>query len=345
MHRGRAWSTSRRLLDQIVSLGETTVCVSLSGRLGAQLRIRREARIRVGRQPIRETLPYLTADKQISYYDTLYANPNNRLISFVDVYDLAVRKHTNPDSKDLPALLAMYRDHRKPLFEGYLRGFVPPNKVIVSEHNDVQSAHSKRFGNNINTVTLFGVSPDDSNRGADNFMKALLNLKNCHTLIRLTDDYQYAHFATKEQRDHAKLASEAAFFPQLEVLIHYPVDDQHHLEEFFDEKNDLSGIISLNKSQIICGEKRNGEPLDRIRLGEVMLAGAKDQNLYSALWLGNSRDAFMDLNLYLMANGLLKIGDLGNDPRQAAKYFFLYMPGPTKEGIEKVLTMGAPHDP
>ena len=99
--------------------------------------------------------PFTVAeDKVIDYFDTLYRLPENRNVWFADAYDLVVRKTTNPETKDLPLLLAMYRKHHRPLFKGYLRGFVSPNKVIVSEYSDAPSSSEtiKTFGNETYTA-------------------------------------------------------------------------------------------------------------------------------------------------------------------------------------------------
>jgi hypothetical protein len=263
--------------------------------------------------------------------------------SFVDASDLALRKTTNPETKDLSALLSMYREHHGPVFHGYLRGFVPPNKVIVSEFSDAASAAIQTIGNETNTVTLLGVSSDASNPGLQSFMNALLNLKNCNTLTKLTEAYRYyGHLNTTQARDQAKKMAELAFYPQLEILIYYPVQHNYQQEEFFNEKSELSGMVLLDKHQTVCDEKRDGELLNRVDLGQLMLANAKDQKEYSALWLAHGGDEFINLNQYLTTNGLQKKSSQ-NDPRPGVKWLFGWIDAaPTKEGIEKVLTVGAP---
>jgi len=199
----------------------------------------------------------------------------------------------------------------------------------------------KNFGNKTNTITLLGLS-NAGDPGLENFMSALLNIKNCNTLIKLTDDYKYYTFyKTDKDRESAKKRSESVFFPQLEAIVSYPLLYDYRQEELFDEKGELSGIVLLNKSQQICYDKGDGGFLDRVTLGQLMLAGAKDQNQYSALWLKSPGDAFINLNQYLRTNGLQKRGDLESDPRPAAKSFDWLDGTPTKEGVEKVLTVGA----
>jgi len=139
---------------------------------------------------------------------------------------------------------------------------------------------------------------------------------------------------------------ERGFYPQLEVLIHYPVQYDYQQEEFFDKKSELSGVILLHKHQTVCDEKRDGELLKSVDLGQLMLAGAKDQSEFNAVFLGDPGDAFIDLNKYLATNRLQKLADQDSDPRPAAGYYHgilelsLAAP-PTKEGVERVLTVGA----
>jgi len=75
--------------------------------------------------------------------------------------------------------MAMFREHHGPVFDGYLRGFVPPNKVVVSQFSDapLASVTIKNIGNETDAITLLGVSSHASNPGLESFMKALLNLK------------------------------------------------------------------------------------------------------------------------------------------------------------------------
>ena len=96
----------------------------------------------------------------------------------------------------------------------------------------------------------------------------------------------------------------------------------------------------------------NNDIVNSLTLGQLMLAGAKNQDEYSAPWLGYSSEAlwhghradgFININQYLTTNGLQKVDDVGqNNPRPAAKYFGPVSATPTKEGVAKVLTVGAP---
>ena len=64
----------------------------------------------------------------------------------------------------------MYREHGKPMYEGYLRGFVPPNKVIVSRQSnskywkDLDSVHNTHWADETNTITLLGLSDDKGSK-------------------------------------------------------------------------------------------------------------------------------------------------------------------------------------
>jgi len=76
------------------------------------------------------------AGNAISYFDQLYSVQENRTIWWSEAFDLLFRTQINPKTKDIPGLTALYQKHEKPLFSGYLRKFVPPNKVVISELHD-----------------------------------------------------------------------------------------------------------------------------------------------------------------------------------------------------------------
>ena len=291
--------------------------------------------------------PYLDENQQRIYFDHLYSSRKNKTISFDESFDLAMRKHTNPQTKDVHPLLDMYRKGLKPIFNGYLRGFLPPNKVTVSEFSSSQSSASyvKRIGNKTATVALLGVSSDADNRASstDAFMKRLLNLKTCNSLIRQNDAYNYYTFSTKQQREQEKKMEEFYFFPELEMTVFYPLEWEYQQEEFFDGTGELSGVVLLKKHQTICYQK-NHDLISPVTLGQLMLGGTKDPDAYSAIWLGHPGDAFIDLNRYLIENGLRRMDVHQNDPRPAARIFeTLRFDGnaPTKEGVEKVMAVGA----
>src|SRR5207248_2433662 len=104
-----------------------------------------------------------------------------RPIWWTEAFDLWFRTQTNPKTKDIPGLIALYREHNEPLFSGYIRKFLSPNKVVISRHNDVFNPPNMR--NKTVTVTLLGVSADPNTKAVSNFMNALMNVKQCNTLI------------------------------------------------------------------------------------------------------------------------------------------------------------------
>jgi hypothetical protein len=244
----------------------------------------------------------------------------------------------------------MYQNRHKPIRSGYLRGFSPPNKVLISEHDDAMpKSFVERFGNKINSVTLLGISSNTNTPALEQFMRALLNIKNCHTLIKATDVYKYLYLKDENEREKAKELERTAFSKQLKVLVFYPFAfETRGPEEFFNAAGELSAIVSLEGSQTVCSETMEGfkEPLLRsVTLGQLLLAGAAKSNQnqkYDAPWLEEGGNAFINLNQYLTTNGLQKIESNQNDPRLAAKYFLWVDGTPTKEGVEKVLTVGAP---
>jgi hypothetical protein len=109
----------------------------------------------------------------VAYFDQLYGDVTNRSISWRDAFDLARREEVSHDDSDLAALTAMYREHREPLYSGYLRKFIPPNKVVVSTWPDspAMSAFVKEYGNPTGTFTLFGLSDDATTAALDKFMR------------------------------------------------------------------------------------------------------------------------------------------------------------------------------
>jgi hypothetical protein len=57
----------------------------------------------------------------------------------------------------------------------------------------------------------------------------------------------------------------------------------------------------------------------------------------------NVGDTFINLNRHLTTNGLRKIDSGEKDPRRGAWYYHgVGAATPTKEGVENVLTVGAP---
>ena len=170
---------------------------------------------RMGSSVIR-FLAHFDASKAIPYFDQLYSVQENRPIVWSDAFDLLFRTQNNPKTKDIPGLTALYQKHEGPLFSGYLREFVPPNKVVISEFSDAYQPPEVR--NQTVTITLLFVSADMNTKAVREFMTALLNVKQCDTLIRKTEEYKYYNLKTDEAKNQAKQFAEWAFYPQLEVF-------------------------------------------------------------------------------------------------------------------------------
>ena len=277
--------------------------------------------------------------KMITYFDSLYSTAEYRNITWDDAFDLLFRTQTNPATKDIPGLIALYRKHLKPLFSGYLQKFVPPNKVVISEFRGAFLPAGDR--NETITLTLLGVSSDKDTNTAAEFMAALLNVKACNTLVRQTDEYKFFGYPKGEkERQQAKEAAERSFHPQLAVVIQYPLAYDYQPEEFFNGKDELSGIVLLDKGQSVCARKE-GDLMLPVKLGGLMLEGAKDQNEFSAEYFRPSAaNDFIDLNQYLVANGIAKADHDDGDPRQSRQDHGSFIPDPTPDGVKKILTVG-----
>jgi hypothetical protein len=280
------------------------------------------------------------ASKMIAYFDSLYSTAENRNITWDDAFDLLFRTQTNPATKDIPGLIALYRNHLKPLFSGYLQKFVPPDKVVISEFSGAFVPAGVR--NETVTLTLLGVSSDKNTNTSTEFMAALLNVKACNTLVRQTDEYKFFSYLNSEkQRQQAKEVAERSFYPQLAVVIQYPLAYDYQQEEFFNGKDELSGIVLLDKGQSVCARKE-GDHVVPVKLGGLMLEDAKDQNEFSAEYFRlSAANDFIDLNQYLVANGIAKADHDDGDPRQARQYYGSFIPDPTPEGVKKILIVGA----
>ena len=188
-------------------------------------------------------------NKFIPYLDQLYSVEENRAIWLSDAFDLLFRSQTNTKTKDIPGLTALYRKHEEPLVYGYLRKFVPPNKVVVSQFDDAYRPPNLR--NTTVTLTLLSVSAESNTKSVNEFMTALLNVKQCNTLIHMKDAYKhYTYYKTDKERQQSKELGEHAFSPQLKVIIQYPLE-YYQQEEFFNGKNELSGVVLLEKGQSV----------------------------------------------------------------------------------------------
>ena len=290
---------------------------------------------------------YLTANfdhnKLIPYFDALYSAPENRTIWWSGAFDLLFRTQTNPETKDIPALTLLYRQHNRPIISGYLRKFIPPNKVVISDSNDAFKPPPGASGSP-QTVTLLGVSEDSNTKAVSDFMAALLNIKQCNTLIRQTEEYKfYTYLKNEEDRQRSKEVAERAFYPQLKVLVEYPWKHDYKQEEFFNARDELSGVVLLDKTQSVCAAKKEGESIASVNLGQLMLEGVKDQNDFSAYWLDekSAANGFINLNQYLKTNRLRGVNREEDDPRPGHQYFSDFFAEPTPEGVKKILTVGA----
>jgi hypothetical protein len=155
------------------------------------------------------------------------------------------------------------------------------------------------------SITLLNVAADSDTKAVTDFMAALLNVKQCNTLIRETEGYKlYTNLKTEKDKQQAKELAELGFYPQLKVVIQYPWAYDYQQEEFFNARNELSGIVLLEKGQSVC-MKKEGEFPAQVKLGQLMLEGAKDQSEFIADYFQPSAaNDFINLNQYLIANGL-----------------------------------------
>lgn len=228
------------------------------------------------------------------------------------------------------------------MISGYLRKFTPPNKVIISQFND--TFKPPEIKDTQQTVTLLGVSADGDTNPVNDFMTALLNIKQCNTLIRKTEEYKYQKFFYNEgeSRQRFKEATEHAFYPQLKVGIEYPWQHDYKQEEFFNARDELSAVVLLDKTQSVCA-KKEGESVASVNLGQLMLEGVKDQNDFSAYWFDekSAANGFINLNQYLKTNGLRGVNREEDDPRRGHQYFSNFFAEPTPEGVKKILLVGA----
>jgi len=281
------------------------------------------------------------ASKFIPHLDQLYSDPENRTILLSDAFDPLFRTQTNPKTKDIPGLTALYRNHEEPLFRGYLRNFVPPNQVVVSQFDDAYRP-PPNVRNKTITLTLLGVFAGPNTKAVTEFMKALLNVKQCNTLIHMKDGYKhYTYYKTDKDREQAKQLNEYSFAPQLPVVLMYPWAYDYQQEEFFNGKSELSGIVLLKRGESVC-LKKDGELVQQVKLGDLMLEGVENKNAYGALhFLKDTGNDFIDLNAYLTANGLRALDREEDDPREAHKYFGLFNPAPAPEGVKTILRVGA----
>ena len=263
----------------------------------------------------------------------------NRTIGWDDAFDLLFRTQTNPKTKDIIGLTALYQKHEQPLFAGYLRKFVPPNKVVISRYNDAFQPSQVR--NQTVTIALLSVSADTNTKAVTDFMAALLNVKQCNTLIRETEGYKfYTYLKSEKDKQQEKERAERGFYPQLKVVIEYPGAYDYQQEEFFNRRNELSGIVLLEKYQSVCIE-REGELALPVRLSELMLEGARNNEFSAYHFERSAENDFINLNQYLIANGLRTVDREEDDPRPAHLYFSLFNADPTPDGIKKILTIGA----
>ena len=246
----------------------------------------------------------------------------------------------------------MYRQHESPIISGYLRYFVPPNKINISRYpdNPVTTESLQQFASvgahyYTQTITMLGISSEASGPDVDRFMWALINVKECNTLVPLTEEYKYvpssASFWLKE-------VIERYFSRQIKVIIAYPTD--HYQNLYFDETEELAGVVLLDRSEDVCLQLHDQKltfPESHVRLGSLMTTGAKDEKRYAEPgWLDSStRSEFINLNQYLTSNGYLKRSNFDkSDPQiqQGDSDFYMrwFDEDPVKEGIKKVLTVG-----
>ena len=126
--------------------------------------------------------------------------------------------------------------------------------------------------------------------------------------------------------------------PELQVVIQYPVgDNAYGLEDFFNERNELSGIIVLPKKPTVCikTDTELKETWVDVSLGQLMMDGAKNEySLSPFFFAGASGNDFINLNAYLIANGLVATDH---------NSYLVTLPyvDPTPNGVKRILTVGA----
>jgi hypothetical protein len=73
-----------------------------------------------------------------------------------------------------------------------------------------------------------------------------------------------------------------------------------------------------------------------------MLESAKNQDAFSAdYFLRSAANDFINLNQYLIANGLRTVDRDEDDPRPAHQYFSPFNADPTPDGVKEILTVGS----
>jgi hypothetical protein len=136
-------------------------------------------------------------------------------------------------------------------------------------------------------------------------MAALLNVKQCDTLIRETEGYKfYTDLKTDKAKQQAKEIAEHGFYPQLKVVIEYPRGNGDQQEEFFNGRNELSGIVLLEGGQSVC-IKKEGELVAGVKLSQMMLGGEKIMSSARTIFQRSAANDFINLNQYLIAKGFV----------------------------------------
>jgi hypothetical protein len=139
--------------------------------------------------------------------------------------------------------------------------------------------------------------------------------------------------------------AERGSYPQLSVVIKYPrTNNEYAQEEFFNSRNELSGVVLLDKGQSVC-IKKEGKLVEDVNLGQLMLEGAKNQNEYSGPFQSTVND-FISLNQYLIGNGLRSLDRDEDDPRAPdlnaqLEWSLVSNADLTPDGMKKILTVGA----
>jgi len=182
------------------------------------------------------------------------------------------------------------------------------------------------YGNETQTITLIGL-PTSSTPQLLKFMTALLNIKNCRSMIKFTEVYKYYPYKSDEEKEKATKDAEYVFSMDLEAWVRYPDNP----DQFFNERGELSATILLDRYQIVCYKQAEYSAFVPVTLGDLMLSKAAPAGR-------------IDLNHYLIVNKLQKYEKPKSDPRGAIfppYYDEPYYDGEaSEEGITKVLATG-----
>lgn len=319
-----------------LSSGEKQIVANAfrEGAVAAFVDIKRQMYSREGMNPVE--FPRVP-EHLVAGLDALYAVPENRTISFMHASDLVERTQVSRTNSDLPYLMQMYRDDQEPLVRGYIKKFVPPNKLVIAEWNDSadQKAMAQRYGNSTQTITMLGIADSPASDAMTNFMNALVNLKSCHTLWTKSDGLSHM----KNLPDGTQKNMRNGFSAEMDAVVIYP-NETDVGPQFFNAKGELSGEILLDMNDDVCYRPDDQFGTIPVKLGDLMFGNA-DRTGYEA-WLESNSKRFVSLNAFVLGNHLQPAADMGNDPRPKSRIgLYLNQPNPLPDAITTVIRVGA----